>query len=555
MVSKERKERRNISRYNKKVDTKTMGKRWTQDEIDFLKNNYSLKTNKELEKEINRSFKQIQGMAVKLQLKKSKEAMFKRVNGWKDNEIEILNKYYPNTPNEKIYELLPNKTNRSINSKANRLGLNKNYVPASLRRINLDNNKIKQLRDSGMTCRQIANELGCSKELVSKRYMEMGIKSNHPNIKLNLNNDKIKDLYNTGKSLTEISIIFNCSPESIKLRLINMGVKIRNRGEERLLPKSDQENIIRLYLEGNSTYDIEKKTGICYLRVFNTLKRNGIILRNKEEAMKSNWKKRDYNNQPNVVIQNKIIKEEYLKGTPIAKIKEMVGFKEEKTVTSRLKKMKVDLNRIHDRGERKKILCACGCGQELWNFDNQKRFRKYIIRHNNRLPMIELRKHSKEIIDLYQQGHSTAQIGKMFKINAGPINRLLKESKIDLMNVSSFGKVCKADDSHIVKSGVELYIDNWLFHNDIFHIYEKKIGFRNLKCDFYLNKLNLYIEYFGMPNHKDYRERMIKKLEAYRTLGLNLLAIFPKDNIDEKLNLILKQIKELNYDKGYSQIK
>jgi hypothetical protein len=97
------------------------------------------------------------------------------------------------------------------------------------------------------------------------------------------------------------------------------------------------------------------------------------------------------------------------------------------------------------------------------------------------------------------------------------------------------------DDGHYVRSKAELIIDNFLFKNRIFHIYEKSLsGNDNSYCDFYLPDYDLYIEYWGFKDGDEKKEdlsdkkrkeiakyliRKAEKLEIYHKNGIRLLEL------------------------------
>jgi len=84
----------------------------------------------------------------------------------------------------------------------------------------------------------------------------------------------------------------------------------------------------------------------------------------------------------------------------------------------------------------------------------------------------------------------------------------------------------KCLDGHIVRSKGELIIDNFLYNNNIQHEYEKIIKVRGkpIKCDWYLPKLDIYIEYCGYFG-KDYMKRKEEKIKLYKQGKLTLLSI------------------------------
>ena len=315
-----------------------------------------------------------------------------------------------------------------------------------------------------------------------------------------------------------------------------------------------RDKIVNLYEKGLSTYDIAKKYNKSPITVYRILKEENAKIRNFRESLKLRDKKvqKQFWESEEVKKENQIIKEEYEKGTPMKDIASMIGLSE-KPIHDRLKRISVKLNRTHPRGEAKRIFCACGCGKQLWSLDKQRRYVKYIRGHSGYDKIWKLNK--KEIIELYKKGQSVIQIGKAFNVSADVIVKLLRNNKIDIFNRTTYGRLSVADDGHKVRSGMELEVDNWLFSHRIAHVYEKRLGETLRKCDFFLPDLNTYIEVFGLTN-KTYKEKTKEKLQLYRELGLinNLLMIFPKDNIQEKLRtyLIDKQpitIFEVNHGK------
>lgn len=96
---------------------------------------------------------------------------------------------------------------------------------------------------------------------------------------------------------------------------------------------------------------------------------------------------------------------------------------------------------------------------------------------------------------------------------------------------------CK--DGHYVRSRAEKIIDDWLFSENILHVYEKQVLFKNGEkalCDFYLPKYKTYIEFWGRDD-KYYTERKREKTDNYKKDKLTLLSLEDKDlqNLDDIL--------------------
>lgn len=197
---------------------------------------------------------------------------------------------------------------------------------------------------------------------------------------------------------------------------------------------------------------------------------------------------------------------------------------------------------------KKPILCECGCGRMTsgkWN-PHTKDYAKYIVGH---IAIKNMRKdfdeHKDEIIKMYNQLNNHLIIADKFKVSSTVVlNRLRKWGVKIRKRKWNNGKLL-SEDNHYLHSTGELFIDNWLFFHEIFHIPHKRIGFGRYQCDFYLpiGEKGIYIEYWGLNGNKIYDKDMEKKKEIYQRLGLNLISIYPSDNIQEKLRPLLKYSK------------
>jgi len=102
----------------------------------------------------------------------------------------------------------------------------------------------------------------------------------------------------------------------------------------------------------------------------------------------------------------------------------------------------------------------------------------------------------------------------------------------------------KTDDGHIVKSKSEVIIDNWLYHHNLVHAYERKVPVtEDLTCDFYVPVAQCYIEYWGLEGLEDYEKRREKKINIYQRYHLNLIGLKEKDigRVDDVLPKKLTQ--------------
>ena len=92
----------------------------------------------------------------------------------------------------------------------------------------------------------------------------------------------------------------------------------------------------------------------------------------------------------------------------------------------------------------------------------------------------------------------------------------------------------RTDDGHFVRSKSEHIIDNWLYHNDIVHAYERQVPIKEaLICDFFIPMGKVWIEYWGLEDEKYLKRKDLKK-ELYEKNKKNLIELTDKDAIGVK---------------------
>ena len=99
------------------------------------------------------------------------------------------------------------------------------------------------------------------------------------------------------------------------------------------------------------------------------------------------------------------------------------------------------------------------------------------------------------------------------------------ESQVEL------NKTIAARDGTVVQSDGERRIAEWLTAHGLAYRYDAKyriIGEFQIRPDFYLPELDVYIEYWGM-NTPQYKMSMYKKQTLYQQEGKRLISVFPTD--------------------------
>ena len=92
-------------------------------------------------------------------------------------------------------------------------------------------------------------------------------------------------------------------------------------------------------------------------------------------------------------------------------------------------------------------------------------------------------------------------------------------------------KTILADDGTVVQSEGERRIADWLATHGLAYRYDAKfriIGEFQIRPDFYLPELDVYVEYWGLDTPQ-YKMSMYKKQMLYQQEGKKLISIYPKD--------------------------
>lgn len=126
-----------------------MGRFWTDKEIEFLENNYNIFSNTELSKKMDRSLYSIEKKLKRLGLKKSSRSLSMK---WSDDDINFLKENYSKITNKELSEIL-RRSPKTILNRASKMGLSKdkNHLSkvAKIRyeenKNNLNNNKTEDI--------------------------------------------------------------------------------------------------------------------------------------------------------------------------------------------------------------------------------------------------------------------------------------------------------------------------------------------------------------------------------------------------------------------------
>jgi len=134
--------------------------------------------------------------------------------------------------------------------------------------------------------------------------------------------------------------------------------------------------------------------------------------------------------------------------------------------------------------------------------------------------------HGKVSADEYARSHQAFQ--RVF------CDRCFDEVFLERRNFETqveINKTVEARDGTVVQSEGERRIAEWLTSHGLAYRYDAKyriIGEFQIRPDFYLPELDVYIEYWGMDTPQ-YKMSMYKKQTLYQQEGKRLISVYPKD--------------------------
>lgn len=154
------------------------------------------------------------------------------------------------------------------------------------------------------------------------------------------------------------------------------------------------------------------------------------------------------------------------------------------------------------------------------------------IRRSKDLPSEE------ELRQLYiVEGLNMRDIGKSLGIAKERIGERIRQLGIPVRKYPYSGKVCEAEDGHMVRSSFELRVDNWLSRHGLTHEYEPSMPWGG-SADFLVG--DTYIEIWGLTDKEWYRARMSDKRRMYEKHNFRLVEVDNKDFATGKWEAILR---------------
>ncbi len=294
----------------------------------------------------------------------------------------------------------------------------------------------------------------------------------------------------------------------------------------------NKEFLIEEYInKEKSSIIIAKENNLSKSCILKKLKEFGIFRRTQSKAQVINLRKKENHPMYKNISENELIKLYLVEKKTTIQIAKLFNVTNQ-CIRKKLKDLKVEIRAGHKRFD------------VVWNKGKTMKddFRIIKLRDNNPRYRKDI---TQEIIhkNYILEKKNMQKIAEELNTSCNLISRRLKKFGIkvrEMKSVFGYRHRLKCDDGHLVRSTTERELDNWLFHNGIIHVYDKKIGYGAFRTDFYIPNANIWIEYWGLQDIKTYKEKTKRKVEMYKKLGLNLLSLFPFDNVRQKLNFLLQ---------------
>ncbi|HBC86752.1 MAG TPA: hypothetical protein DCZ94_07355 [Lentisphaeria bacterium] len=112
-------------------------------------------------------------------------------------------------------------------------------------------------------------------------------------------------------------------------------------------------------------------------------------------------------------------------------------------------------------------------------------------------------------------------------------------------------KTIEAGSGTVVQSEGERRISRWLTDNGLAYRYDAKfriVGEFQIRPDFYLPELDVYIEYWGMDTPQ-YKMSMFKKQILYQQEGKRVISVYPED-LSALDGLLVSKLRIFGFDVG-----
>lgn len=148
--------------------------------------------------------------------------------------------------------------------------------------------------------------------------------------------------------------------------------------------------------------------------------------------------------------------------------------------------------------------------------------------HTLRYERVERSYHDHDLLrELYVEEQMTQrEIAEYFGVTITPIQRQMDQMDVDLRYAGAHGRTYETERGEYVRSSHERQIADWLYENGIDYQYEPNLDAKMVP-DFLVG--GVFVEYWGMLNREDYRERMEEKQAMYETMDVELLNLYPDD--------------------------
>jgi transposase len=462
-------------------------------------------------------------------------------------KIEILNLYKGNLSSNKIGEKLGIGKGRVVKI------LRKNNIQLKppgdfLKKLNESQEKeVQELYSKDFSISEISRSFGVAHGVINKILEDNNIEKKEPGIyhkKISKEEEQdVLDLYlNQKLFVNEIAAKYNVELRTISTVLKDHNIKILTSKEMRKLTPEQEQEMIKLYWQGYSTYQLAEKFNISRTSVKRIFNRNDVKIYSVPAKKSTIVRKIKESQYPKII-------ELYKEGLTQEKIGKLYDVTEE-TIRKILHKNNVPIRKNSSqklfKKQIKEIIKLYEQDVSTINISEQFNVDKSTIKRLLKKNDVEMKgpgyfnkkiteNQESEMIILYQQGLSLSKVAEKLGISGETVNKFLKNNNIEIRDGAEYHKKV---NSEIEKKIIALYNQNVLLKK-----IAQELNLSPNTVSITLKRNNIEVINF-YQNHKKINENDKKEILNLYQNGLLMREIAPKFNISESsVSKIIKKLK------------
>lgn len=226
---------------------------WTDEQINFLINNYRNKTQTQLAKELGKSHTTVSKKMVELGIKTA----YKERHNWSEEEIEFIKSNYKKMTYKEM-ALLLNRPQVSVEQKARKIGI---YKSLEMNCLNYSDDDIQYLKDniSKLSYQEMANHLNRTPERIRYKCFQLNIIPKENRMKLK--QDQVMFILENYNKYTDKELAIMHQVSETAIRDVRKCYGIKKTGNEITGPTYIEKEVMNILNDLNIDYVYNKQLG------------------------------------------------------------------------------------------------------------------------------------------------------------------------------------------------------------------------------------------------------------------------------------------------------